>query len=341
LVGVFDIAYPVPDSGDASAVQPILFRQPSPVGVDGMPPSFDALHRLPDTAYFGRLPSESGHSLYAMSRRYYPLVSVASTDGEPLGPAPDCAGLDCLIGVHRLVSENQMTAHSGTAGLPLHDGHDMPPIQRQTPLAIDPKVEVGALPPAPSTPSLPEATGQLTLPDAGHSSGIPVFTIYSSVILFLTACGLLVKLWRAGRRRRPPQFLSSLADFVRAWFQPTPRESQALRPLLSAEPVEIDSEKQALAEKEMPAEPHFQTDKDLPPVPKLSMEGKEAESSSSEGEEELAKKKGRGRRKRGKRPNQRLAEAAAQFDEGSVKVGSLVVSDDVLGAYRPDYAAAC
>lgn len=143
VVSIFDVAIPKSDTYDINRKeeqpQPMIFEQPHPLPVNGLPLDFDKLHVLPEATFIGRIQGE----LFAMSKENFPLVAFAPLNGidsaalegitagdesDDSGPGGRCRGPGCLIGRHR-VTPSEITPVENTIDPPeARLGIDAPPI---------------------------------------------------------------------------------------------------------------------------------------------------------------------------------------------------------------------
>ncbi|SGY63844.1 BQ5605_C007g04839 [Microbotryum silenes-dioicae] len=274
-VSVFDIALPAasPENSDEPNREfdaPLMFEQPHPLVVDGLPLDFHRWSQLPDTTYVGRV----GDGLFAMSRDRYPLTLLSpwgaldgsTPDRETLEPGQDgeealdgemgpqqpvCQGLDCLVGRYPVLD-----SHIAPVG---PDSAIDPPTSR---LLIDGPRQTG-----PSVPSIPNRTsplprsrssvlGQVLAPFiGGESNGVVV-------ILLLAILGYFYARKASGRSS------NSLADTVNTFMQRIRPDPAVVESAPNKTRATISSSKQ------MPPKPSSDTVEVLPPspVPILSAE---------------------------------------------------------------------
>lgn len=198
VVSIFDIAIPpsgIDGSGGESA-QPLMFEQPHPLPIDGLPIALDQLSALPETTFIGKL----GGDLFAMSRDNFPLVAFAPlntldqpADGTTGEPTSNCEGTDCLLGRHFVLSPILPPPEPPIERIdpPLDRlGIEAPPLRSTLPSSPTPSSPRGSSPHAPDRSSVLAA---LYKPVSKLSSG------YSSAVgvLLLAVVGYLYarKLW--------------------------------------------------------------------------------------------------------------------------------------------------
>ncbi|KDE02470.1 IRE protein kinase [Microbotryum lychnidis-dioicae p1A1 Lamole] len=267
-VSVFDIALPAasPENSDEPNREfdaPLMFEQPHPLVVDGLPLDFHRWSQLPDTTYVGRV----GDGLFAMSRDRYPLTLLSpwgaldgsTPDRETLEPGQDgeealdgemgpqqpvCQGLDCLVGRYPVLD-----SHIAPVG---PDSAIDPPTSR---LLIDGPRQTG-----PSVPSIPNRTsplprsrssvlGQVLAPFiGGESNGVVV-------ILLLAILGYFYARKASGRSS------NSLADTVNTFMQRIRPDPAVVESAPNKTRATVSSSKQ------MPPKPSSDTVEVLPPSP--------------------------------------------------------------------------
>lgn len=188
VVSVFDIAIPPSDpSNKGERAQPLMFEQPHPLPVDGLPLAFDELNKLPDATFIGSIDGEP----FAMSRDNFPLVAFAPPNkvekkgavdsvgsGEEVEKAK-CRGIDCLVGRHDLPAS------------PTPSPID-PPSKR---LGIEGPPILESLPASPSSPRDPLANpNRSSPPPPGRSSVLASIyqPVFENLSTSTSSAGLLL-----------------------------------------------------------------------------------------------------------------------------------------------------
>ncbi|SCV71698.1 BQ2448_3286 [Microbotryum intermedium] len=274
-VSVFDIALPAasPENSDDPNREfdaPLMFEQPHPLVVDGLPVDFHRWSQLPDTTYVGRV----GDGLFAMSRDRYPLTALSpwgaldgttpdhetletGQDGEEAQEGdgeftqPVCQGLDRLVGRYPVLD-----SHIAPVG---PDSAIDPPTSR---LLIDGPRQTGpSVPSIPSRPSpLPHSRSSVLGPvlapfASGQSNGVVVILLLAILGYFYT-------------KKVSSRSSNGLADTVNTLVQ-------RMRPTTAVvETTATTSRKTASSLKQKPSAPSSDAVEPLPlpPVPILSAE---------------------------------------------------------------------
>lgn len=281
---------------DQASNTPVIHPQPSLYDAPNVPRSLSVLQNLPDAAYVGLLADNS--TPFAMSRSHFPLINPDAPQHQQ--HEPDCEGAHCLVGLQKI---HAPTWHSPIVPAPTrlsigdvapHKDVDVDEDTRSN------RLRKATSPPHPSF--LPANDSILTLPPAPIHSHLSA-KLTSSLVVIATLVFLLLR---------------------HRLFSKRPASSHRVR---IQEPTPLE-----------------RAEKELPPIP--TSEEAEPQEDANEGP-----RRGKRRGKRGKRPMQQAAAAAAAAatENGPAngltlgtasqggdllegRVGSLVVSNEILGA---------